>query len=81
MLHQILPTESLWDVDSCRLVSLGPEPVNSLLGLEKSVWASCANQVTIIQESSLHTQVDQASRVGDVSTSHNRFNESAFSTE
>lgn len=63
MSHQILPTESLWDVDSCRLVSLGSDPVYSLLGLENSVWASCANQVTVIQESSLHTQVDQISRI------------------
>ncbi|XP_037629561.1 rho guanine nucleotide exchange factor 10-like protein isoform X2 [Sebastes umbrosus] len=48
--------ERLWDVDSCRLVSLGSEPVCCLLTLEDSVWASCANQVTVIQGSSLHTQ-------------------------
>lgn len=59
ILHQILLVESLWDVDSCRLVSVGSDSVSSLLGLEDSVWASCANQVTVIQESSLQTQVDQ----------------------
>uniref|UniRef100_H3CC92 Rho guanine nucleotide exchange factor 10 like n=1 Tax=Tetraodon nigroviridis TaxID=99883 RepID=H3CC92_TETNG len=50
------PDECLWDVDPCRLLSLGSEPVSSLLGLEDSVWASCANQVVVIQESSLQTQ-------------------------
>lgn len=66
MLHQILLVESLWDVDSCRLVSVGSDSVCSLLGLEDSVWASCANQITVIQESSLQTQVDQISRDSDV---------------
>lgn len=61
MVHYVLLAESLWDVDSCRLVSLGPDPVCSLLGLEDSVWAGCANQVTVIQEPSLHTQVVQQS--------------------
>lgn len=51
-------SERLWDVDvDCRLVSLGSEPVCSLLTVEDAVWASCANQVTVIQGSSLHTQV------------------------
>ncbi|XP_056897171.1 rho guanine nucleotide exchange factor 10-like protein isoform X1 [Takifugu flavidus] len=54
------PGESLWDVDSCRLLSVGSDSVCSLLGLEDSVWASCANQVTVIQESSLQTQRFQA---------------------
>ncbi|XP_040049061.2 rho guanine nucleotide exchange factor 10-like protein isoform X2 [Gasterosteus aculeatus] len=48
--------ERLWDVESCRLVSVGCEPVCSLLTLEDAVWASCANRVTVIQGSSLHTQ-------------------------
>lgn len=61
MLHQILLVEPLWDVDSCRLVSVGSAWVPRLLGLEDSVWASCANQVTVIQESGLQTQVDQLS--------------------
>lgn len=55
----MLLAECLWDVDPCRLLSLGSDPVSSLLGLEDSVWASCANQVSVIQESSLHTQVEQ----------------------
>uniref|UniRef100_A0A4W5RV07 Rho guanine nucleotide exchange factor 10 like n=2 Tax=Hucho hucho TaxID=62062 RepID=A0A4W5RV07_9TELE len=42
--------------DSCRTVSVGPEPVRTLLVLEDSVWASCANTVTVIKGSSLSTQ-------------------------
>lgn len=66
---QTLLVASLWDVDSCRLVSMGSDPVCCLLGLEDSVWASCANQVTIIQESSLQTQVDQLSSLSPSLTS------------
>lgn len=62
MFHHVLLVESLWDVDSCRLLSVGSDSVCSLLGLEDSVWASCANRVTVIQESSLQTQVDHRLR-------------------
>uniref|UniRef100_A0A8C7IFN3 Rho guanine nucleotide exchange factor 10 like n=1 Tax=Oncorhynchus kisutch TaxID=8019 RepID=A0A8C7IFN3_ONCKI len=37
----------LWEPDTCRTVSVGPEPVRTLLVLEDSVWASCANSVTL----------------------------------
>ncbi|XP_056130102.1 rho guanine nucleotide exchange factor 10-like protein [Lampris incognitus] len=47
--------ERLWDIASCRSVALGSAPVGSLLTLEDTVWASCANSVTVIQVSSLHT--------------------------
>uniref|UniRef100_A0AAZ3R1R1 DH domain-containing protein n=1 Tax=Oncorhynchus tshawytscha TaxID=74940 RepID=A0AAZ3R1R1_ONCTS len=46
----------LWEPDTCRTVSVGPEPVRTLLVLEDSVWASCANSVTVIKSSSLSTQ-------------------------
>uniref|UniRef100_A0A3Q1AM20 DH domain-containing protein n=1 Tax=Amphiprion ocellaris TaxID=80972 RepID=A0A3Q1AM20_AMPOC len=46
----------LWDVDSCRMVALGSEPVSCLLTLQDTVWASCANQVTVIQGANLQTQ-------------------------
>uniref|UniRef100_A0A8C7RJY6 Rho guanine nucleotide exchange factor (GEF) 10-like a n=1 Tax=Oncorhynchus mykiss TaxID=8022 RepID=A0A8C7RJY6_ONCMY len=46
----------LWEPDTCRTVSVGPEPVRTLLVLEDSVWASCANSVTVIKGSSLSTQ-------------------------
>lgn len=60
---QMLLVERLWDVEPCRLLSLGPDPVSSLLGLEDSVWAGCANQVAVLQESGLHAQVEQSSRL------------------
>nr|XP_020485961.1 rho guanine nucleotide exchange factor 10-like protein [Labrus bergylta] len=62
--------ERLWDVDSCRLVSLGSEPVSCLLTLEDSVWASCANHVTVIQGSSLHIQSFEARPDPGCSVSH-----------
>nr|XP_055039253.1 rho guanine nucleotide exchange factor 10-like protein isoform X2 [Misgurnus anguillicaudatus] len=46
----------LWNPDSCRKVTVGSDPVRALLALEDSVWASCANTVTVIQGSSLSTQ-------------------------
>ncbi|XP_023852227.1 rho guanine nucleotide exchange factor 10-like protein isoform X3 [Salvelinus sp. IW2-2015] len=46
----------LWEPDSCRTVIVGPEPVRTLLELEDSMWASCANSVTVIKGSSLATQ-------------------------
>uniref|UniRef100_A0A8C7KWP4 Rho guanine nucleotide exchange factor 10 like n=1 Tax=Oncorhynchus kisutch TaxID=8019 RepID=A0A8C7KWP4_ONCKI len=47
---------TLWEPDSSRTVIVGPEPVRTLLLLEDSMWASCANSVTIIEGSSLATQ-------------------------
>ncbi|XP_044068728.1 rho guanine nucleotide exchange factor 10-like protein isoform X2 [Siniperca chuatsi] len=62
--------ERLWDLDSCRLVPLGSQPVCSLLTLEDAVWASCANQVTVIQGSSLCTQGFEAHADPGCSVSH-----------
>uniref|UniRef100_A0A3B4ZJ80 Rho guanine nucleotide exchange factor 10-like protein n=1 Tax=Stegastes partitus TaxID=144197 RepID=A0A3B4ZJ80_9TELE len=60
----------LWDVDSCRLVSVGSEPVSCLLTLEDTVWASCANQVTVIQGANLQTQSFEAHSDRGCSVSH-----------
>ncbi|XP_041813379.1 rho guanine nucleotide exchange factor 10-like protein isoform X1 [Chelmon rostratus] len=49
-------SDDLWDPDSCRCVSLGSEPVRTLLVLDDSVWASCGNSVTVVDISSLTTQ-------------------------
>ncbi|CAL8336717.1 unnamed protein product [Lota lota] len=46
----------LWKPESLRSVSLGTEPVRTLLVLEDLVWASCGNYVTVIDGSSLSTQ-------------------------
>ncbi|XP_034091832.1 rho guanine nucleotide exchange factor 10-like protein isoform X3 [Gymnodraco acuticeps] len=62
--------ERLWDVDSCRLLSLGGPPVCTLLTLEDTVWASCANQVSVIQGTSLHTQSFRAHSDPGRSVSH-----------
>ncbi|XP_062315464.1 rho guanine nucleotide exchange factor 10-like protein isoform X2 [Osmerus eperlanus] len=48
--------ESLWDPELYRLITVGLAPVRTLLTLQDSVWASCANQVTVIQGASLTTQ-------------------------
>ncbi|XP_016361072.1 rho guanine nucleotide exchange factor 10-like protein isoform X2 [Sinocyclocheilus anshuiensis] len=49
-------TEGLWDPDSCRHVVIGCAPVLKLLQIDECVWASCANQVSVIEGSSLRTQ-------------------------
>ncbi|XP_043081329.1 rho guanine nucleotide exchange factor 10-like protein isoform X2 [Puntigrus tetrazona] len=48
--------EGLWDPDSCRHVVIGCAPVLKLLQIDECVWASCANQVSVIEGSSLKTQ-------------------------
>uniref|UniRef100_A0A8C1TVI9 Rho guanine nucleotide exchange factor (GEF) 10-like b n=1 Tax=Cyprinus carpio TaxID=7962 RepID=A0A8C1TVI9_CYPCA len=48
--------EGLWDPDSCRHVVIGCAPVLKLLQIDECVWASCANQVSVIEGSSLRTQ-------------------------
>ncbi|KAM9344365.1 rho guanine nucleotide exchange factor 10-like protein isoform 1-T2 [Pholidichthys leucotaenia] len=62
--------ERLWDVDSCKLVSLGSEPVSTLLVLEDTTWASCGNQATVIQEATLHSQGFEAHSDPSCSVSH-----------
>lgn len=48
--------DDFWDQDSSRCVSLGTEPVRTLLVLDDSLWASCGNSVTAMDVSSLATQ-------------------------
>ncbi|XP_014888668.1 rho guanine nucleotide exchange factor 10-like protein isoform X1 [Poecilia latipinna] len=48
--------DDLWDPESPICVSLGAEPIRTLLVLDESVWASCGNSVTVIQISTLTTQ-------------------------
>uniref|UniRef100_A0A4W5QA69 Rho guanine nucleotide exchange factor 10 like n=1 Tax=Hucho hucho TaxID=62062 RepID=A0A4W5QA69_9TELE len=62
--------EGLWDPESCRLVTVGSGPISTLLTLENAVWASCANHVTVIQGSSLHTQSFDVHPEPAVSVSH-----------
>ncbi|XP_067302428.1 rho guanine nucleotide exchange factor 10-like protein isoform X5 [Pseudorasbora parva] len=48
--------EGLWDPDSCRHVVIGYAPILKLLRIDEYVWASCANQVSVIEGSPLRTQ-------------------------
>ncbi|CAJ1050898.1 rho guanine nucleotide exchange factor 10-like protein isoform X1 [Xyrichtys novacula] len=48
--------DDLWDPESSRCVSLGSEPVRTLLVLDDSVWASCGNSVTVVDIPGLATQ-------------------------
>lgn len=48
--------EGLWDPNSCRHVVIGCGPILKLLQIDEYVWASCANQVSVIEGSSLRTQ-------------------------
>lgn len=48
--------EALWDPDSSRLLVIGYAPVLKLLSIDECVWASCANQVAVIDSCNLTTQ-------------------------
>ncbi|XP_062870922.1 rho guanine nucleotide exchange factor 10-like protein isoform X2 [Trichomycterus rosablanca] len=62
--------DALWDPDSSRLVVIGNAPVFKLLNIDESVWASCANQVTVIDGCNLSTQSFQAHPDDKVSVTH-----------
>lgn len=48
----------LWDLaERPTCLTVGTGPVRALLTLDETVWASCANQVTVLDASSLRTQV------------------------
>ncbi|XP_068514354.1 rho guanine nucleotide exchange factor 10-like protein isoform X12 [Anas acuta] len=47
----------LWDLaERPTCLTVGTGPVRALLTLDETVWASCANQVTVLDASSLRTQ-------------------------
>ncbi|XP_029990135.1 rho guanine nucleotide exchange factor 10-like protein isoform X3 [Sphaeramia orbicularis] len=56
MVYRRNSSDELWDADSRRCVSVGSEPVRTLLVLDDSVWASCGNSVTVMDISSLTPQ-------------------------
>ncbi|NXP72137.1 ARGAL protein, partial [Ramphastos sulfuratus] len=48
----------LWDpAQQPTSLTVGPGPVRALLTLDETLWASCANQVTVLDAISLHSQV------------------------
>uniref|UniRef100_H2MRT1 Rho guanine nucleotide exchange factor 10 like n=1 Tax=Oryzias latipes TaxID=8090 RepID=H2MRT1_ORYLA len=62
--------EDLWDSDSHRCISLGSEPVRTMLVLDDVVWASCGNSVITIDVSSLATQKSEVHSDPAVSVAH-----------
>ncbi|KAI4881281.1 hypothetical protein NFI96_032545, partial [Prochilodus magdalenae] len=62
--------EALWDPDSSRLVVVGYAPVLKLLKIDECVWASCANQVAVIEGENLTTQSFEAHPDPMVSVTH-----------
>ncbi|KAL7859911.1 hypothetical protein SRHO_G00150580 [Serrasalmus rhombeus] len=62
--------EALWDPDSSRLVVVGYAPVLKLLKIDDCMWASCANQVAVIEGANLNTQSFEAHPDPMVSVTH-----------
>ncbi|XP_053337814.1 rho guanine nucleotide exchange factor 10-like protein isoform X3 [Clarias gariepinus] len=62
--------EALWDPDSSRLLVIGYAPVLKLLNIDECVWASCANQVAVIDSYNLSTQSFDAHPDPMVSVTH-----------
>lgn len=53
-----LPAGGLWDLEAKpTCLQVGTGPVRVLLTLDDTLWASCANQVTVLDAASLKAQV------------------------
>ncbi|XP_067359448.1 rho guanine nucleotide exchange factor 10-like protein isoform X3 [Channa argus] len=63
-------SDDLWDPNACKCVSLGSEPVRTMLVLDDSVWASCGNSVSVTDISSLTTQMFEVHPDPMVSVTH-----------
>uniref|UniRef100_A0A673FQK1 Rho guanine nucleotide exchange factor 10-like protein n=1 Tax=Sinocyclocheilus rhinocerous TaxID=307959 RepID=A0A673FQK1_9TELE len=70
MVYERHPGGELWNQDTCRKVTVGSDPIRTLLALEGSVWASCANTVTVLDGSSLSTQRFEVHQDPMVSVAH-----------
>lgn len=52
------PGDVPWDLESPPVcLTVGPGPIRTLLSLEDAVWASCGPRVTVLDATSLQTQV------------------------
>lgn len=52
------PGDVPWDLESPPVcLTVGPGPIRALLSLEDTVWASCGPRVTVLDATSLQTQV------------------------
>ncbi|XP_058229457.1 rho guanine nucleotide exchange factor 10-like protein isoform X2 [Hemibagrus wyckioides] len=70
LIYERAPGGELWNPESCRKVSVGREPVRTLLALDDSIWASCGNSVSVIDVSSLSTRRFEAHQDPMVSVAH-----------
>ncbi|XP_031423207.1 rho guanine nucleotide exchange factor 10-like protein isoform X2 [Clupea harengus] len=70
LVYQRLNGGDLWDPTSCRKVTVGPDPVRTLLALEDCVWASCGNSVSVIDYSTLTTKRVEVHQDPMVSVAH-----------
>ncbi|XP_077384551.1 rho guanine nucleotide exchange factor 10-like protein isoform X2 [Festucalex cinctus] len=62
--------DDLWDPDASRSVSLGSDPVRTLLALDDSVWASCGNSVAVVDIRSLDNKKLEVHPDPTVSVAH-----------
>ncbi|XP_042622444.1 rho guanine nucleotide exchange factor 10-like protein isoform X1 [Cyprinus carpio] len=70
MVYERHPGGELWNQDTCRKVTVGSDPIRTLLALEGLVWASCANTVTVLDGFSLCTQRFEVHQDPLVSVAH-----------
>ncbi|XP_062842217.1 rho guanine nucleotide exchange factor 10-like protein [Trichomycterus rosablanca] len=69
LVYERSPGGGLWNPD-CRIIKLGQQPVQTLLALEDSVWASCGNRVSVINVSTLSTRMFEVHQDPTVHVSH-----------
>uniref|UniRef100_A0AAV2M798 DH domain-containing protein n=1 Tax=Knipowitschia caucasica TaxID=637954 RepID=A0AAV2M798_KNICA len=63
-------SDELWESEPCRSVSLGSEPVRTLLVLDENVWASSGNTVTVMDSSNFNFQKFEVHPEPMVSVAH-----------
>ncbi|XP_067826705.1 rho guanine nucleotide exchange factor 10-like protein isoform X2 [Heptranchias perlo] len=62
--------EGNWEWDAPRLVKIGSAPIRSLLAVDDTVWASCRNQVTLINVTCFTTRCFDAHPDERVNVTH-----------
>ncbi|KAI5623008.1 rho guanine nucleotide exchange factor 10-like protein isoform X2 [Silurus asotus] len=70
LVYERAPGGEMWNPNTCRKVLVGREPVQRLLALEDSIWASCGNSVSVIDVSSLSTRRFEVHQDPKVSVAH-----------
>ncbi|XP_072308272.1 rho guanine nucleotide exchange factor 10-like protein isoform X3 [Eucyclogobius newberryi] len=70
MVYRRNHSDELWEPEPCRSVSLGSEPVRTLLVLDENVWASSGNTVTVMDSSNFNLQTFEVHPDPMVSVAH-----------